>query len=76
MERVKDGRPWSFDHNLLCITEYNRNFTPHKVQFEMEPMWVQLHDLPFGMMNLFHGQRIAQQIGEVVDIDVDLDGLG
>lgn len=71
LERIKDGRPWSFDQNLSCLTEYKRNLTSQKLQFVIKPMWVQLHDLPFGMMNNFHGKGIAQQIGEVLDIDVD-----
>lgn len=39
-------------------------------------MWVQLHGLSFGMMNRAYGNRIENQIGEVIDIDVDKNGLG
>lgn len=33
------SRPWSFDRNLICLTNYNGNLTPQKVQFKREPMW-------------------------------------
>lgn len=67
---------WSFDWSLLCLTKYNKKLTPHQVSFERELMWVQLHGLPFGMMNMTFGNIINILIGEVVDIDVDQDGIG
>lgn len=39
-------------------------------------MWVQLHGLPFGMMNRTCRHRIGKRMGEVINIDVDKDGLG
>lgn len=39
-------------------------------------MWILLNSLPFGMMSRTNGLWIAQQIGEVIDVDVDKDGLG
>lgn len=61
--------------NLLCLTEYSKKLTPQKVSFDKEPMWVQFHGLPFGMIKRSCGYWIAMQIGEELDIDVDTDGL-
>lgn len=39
-------------------------------------MWVQLHNIPFGMMNKVYRERLGKLIGEIIDFDVDKDGVG
>lgn len=39
-------------------------------------MWVQLHNIPLGMMNRVYGEKLEKIIGEILDIDVDLDAIG
>lgn len=58
------------------FSPYNRWLTPQKVCFVSEPMWVQLHSLPLGMMNNFYWKKLGTWIGKVEDIDVDIDGVG
>lgn len=39
-------------------------------------MWVQLHDVPLGMMNRVYDVDLGKTIGEVIDLDVNKDGIG
>lgn len=39
-------------------------------------MWVQIHNVLFGMMNKVHGKILEKTIGEIIEIDVDKDGVG
>lgn len=39
-------------------------------------MWEQIHNLPYGMMNKVYGALLGKAIGEVIEIDVDKDGVG
>lgn len=57
---VQEGRPWSFDRNLLCLTEYDASFIPQSINFFKEPIWVQMHNIPFGMMNKFYGEKLGR----------------
>lgn len=35
-----------------------------------------MHNIPFGMMNKVHGEMLGNTIGEIIEIDVDKDGVG
>lgn len=37
-------------------------------------MWVQMHNLPFRMMNSLYGEKLEKAIGEIIEVDVDKDG--
>lgn len=77
LQKVQDGtRPWTFDQNLLCITNYDRRLSPQQIIFNKEPIWVQLHNIPLSMMNHTYGEKIGKIIGEILDIDVDQDDMG
>lgn len=44
--------------------------------FKREPLWVQFHNLPLGMMNQVYGEKLGRTVGDVKGIDVDTNGLG
>lgn len=76
LKRVQDGRPWTFDQNLLCLTNYDKSVTLHEIKFKKEPIWVQFHKLSLGMMNQVYGEEFEKIVGDVKDIDVDKDRIG
>lgn len=76
LQKVQEGCPWSFNRNLFCIQAYDASLTPSKIQFIREPMWVQLHNIHFGMMNRVFGEILGNKIGEIINIDVDNDKVG
>lgn len=76
VQRVQEGRPWSFDENLFCLKEYDGSLTTNLVKFCREPILVQMHNIPFTMMNRYYGKILGKAIGEIIEVDVDKDGAG
>lgn len=76
LQRVQEGRPWTFDKYLFCFSNYDGLLTPQHIEFNREPMWVQLHDLPLGMMKKLYGEKLGKSIGKVIEVGVDEDEVG
>lgn len=74
--KVQEGRPWTFDRNLLCLAKYDSRLMPKQVDFSMKHMWVQIHNLSLGMMNSIFDKQFEKSIDEVLDLDVDKEGMG
>ncbi|XP_042962426.1 uncharacterized protein LOC122296689 [Carya illinoinensis] len=75
-KKVLHGRPWSFDCHRICLKEFESDLSPIEVQFNLEPFWVQAHNLPFVGMNRQLGERIGEAIGKVHTVEVDDQGHG
>jgi hypothetical protein len=60
MRRVLDGRPWSFDCQILVLNEFDDKTPPTQMAFKQSPFWVQVHDMPLLCMT----KGIAVKIGE------------
>ncbi|XP_042988622.1 uncharacterized protein LOC122316137 [Carya illinoinensis] len=76
MAKVKQGRPWMFDRNLICLEDYNGLVTPEEMGFDKEPIWIQLHNISLGSMTKKVGKNIGELVGEVLEIVVDEEGVG
>lgn len=76
LEKVKQGRLWTFDRSLINSKEYYGMIAPKDIVFEEEPMWIQLHNFPLGGMTKEFGGKIGSMVGEVLVVDVDKEGIG
>ncbi|KAF5465160.1 hypothetical protein F2P56_015189 [Juglans regia] len=76
LQKVMNGRPWTFDCNLLCLTTFDGHVAPKEITFSTESMWIQLHNIPLGAMTQDIGRLIGSNIGLVEDVDTDDDGIG
>lgn len=74
--RVLEGRPWSFDRQILVLQEFDGTSPPSQLVFSHSPFWVQVHEMPLLCMNKAVGIKIGESLGEVEDIDVAGDGDG
>lgn len=74
--RLMGGRPWLFKNYLFLLKMFDEITQPHKMQFEQEEFWVQMHNLPLACMNKSIREQIGNTIGNVVEMDVNEDGLG
>lgn len=59
LQKVLDGGPWTFEQNLLLHHKLEANEDPYQVQLNTTDMWVQVYDLPRGMLS----EKILQSIG-------------
>lgn len=76
MRRVLDGRPWSFDRQIIVLTEFDGSIPPTQMQFSHSPFWVQVHDMPLIFMSKGIGEKIGESMGQLVEVDVAGEGVG
>ncbi|KAK6128791.1 hypothetical protein DH2020_037427 [Rehmannia glutinosa] len=72
--RVIVGSPWLFDIHLLVINEVVTDVKPSTMVFSHCEFWIQLHQLPLGLMNRGFAEYVGNSIGEFIDVDADPSG--
>ncbi|XP_059457118.1 uncharacterized protein LOC132186993 [Corylus avellana] len=75
-KRVMEGRPWSFDRQILVLNDFDGSIPPAQMQFTHSPFWIQVHDMPLLCINKGVGTKIGESLGTLEDIDVAGDGGG
>lgn len=74
--RVLDGRPWSFDRQILVLNEFDGSTPPSQMDFNHSPFWIQVHDMPLLCMNKSVGTKIGRSQGVLEEVDTAGDGTG
>ena len=57
-ERVMEGRPWTFDRQIIVLNEFDGRTPPSKMEFTHSPIWVQVHNMPLLCMNKSVGSKV------------------
>lgn len=71
LQKVIEGGPWTFEQNLLVYHKLEEGEDPHLVPLHKMDIWLQIYDLPTGMLS----ERILQSIGNYVGTFVKTDPL-
>jgi hypothetical protein len=50
-QRVLAGRPWLYDRIILVLNIFDGKTPPLQMVVTHSPIWIQVHDMPFGCMN-------------------------
>jgi hypothetical protein len=74
--RVLDGRPWSFDCQIIVLNEFNGRTPPTQMAFKQSPFWVQIHDMPLLCMTKGIAVKIGESMGRLVEVDLAGEGAG
>ncbi|PNX63855.1 hypothetical protein L195_g053722, partial [Trifolium pratense] len=69
MESVLNGGPWIFDNNMLILERVQLGMQIEQFSLNHVTMWVQVHDLPMGLMKEKVGIPLANYIGSFVEYD-------
>lgn len=72
--KVLDGRPWSFDQNLVLFKEIDGTAQPSNISLTYCPFWVRLYNLPLDSRTERRIRLIGGGLGTV--LDVEFDGIG
>lgn len=72
--RVLKGCLWLFDRYLFTLQKVNPRSIPSSFQPSPCPFWVQIHDLPIGLLNISFSRIAVNEIGKFVEADTDKDG--
>lgn len=74
--RVMEGRPWSFDRQILALQDFDGKTPPAHMTFNSSVFWVQIHDMPLVCMTKSVGTKIGASMGAVEEVEVEEDGIG
>jgi hypothetical protein len=69
MEAVLNGGPWTFDNNMLILEQVQLGMQIEWIPLFHVNMWVQIHDLPMGLMRESVGNKLANYIGAFMEYD-------
>ncbi|KAK6121173.1 hypothetical protein DH2020_045094 [Rehmannia glutinosa] len=73
-QKVIDGSPWLFDKALLALSDASAIQIGSQLNITTCPFWIQLHNVPIGLMNKNFATNVANTIGNYIALDVDSDG--
>ncbi|CAH9111480.1 unnamed protein product [Cuscuta europaea] len=63
------GRPLIFEQNLLILRALSPGDVPLQVPLNEAEFWVQVHNVPYGFMNIGTARRIGNSIGKFISFD-------
>ncbi|KAL0321162.1 UNVERIFIED_CONTAM: hypothetical protein Sradi_5377700 [Sesamum radiatum] len=69
-QRALEGRPWSFDKNLLLLEPIVENVNPDVVDLEWCPFTIHVHDLPLTQHNRNMAEFIGGKIGKFLEYEL------
>ncbi|GAU49142.1 hypothetical protein TSUD_191440 [Trifolium subterraneum] len=69
MEAVINGGPWTFDNYLLILEQIPLELQIESIPLQHMELWVQIHNLPTGLMKEKVGSTLANYIGKFVEYD-------
>lgn len=75
-DRFLQGSPWTFNNHLLMHHCLYKGEDPLTVPLFHVTFWVQIHDLPPGLLTGCIGRQFGNFIGEIVDYDSKAMGRG
>ncbi|XP_041026979.1 uncharacterized protein LOC121267185 [Juglans microcarpa x Juglans regia] len=73
--RVLSGCPWLFDNHLFVLKDFDGEMQPNKIDFDHACLWIQMLNLHLSYLNKEMGELIGRSMGEVMEVDVQEDGL-
>lgn len=66
---VLNGGPWSFDNAMLILALIPQGEDPVQVPLWHLNIWIQIHDLPTGLMSEAVGKQLGDFFGEFLEYD-------
>lgn len=72
IQRVIDGIPWSFNRHLIIFHQLGHKEDPKTILVNFSYFWIQLHNLPYGVVSERLARNLGDFIGEFVKYDAGL----
>ncbi|KAA3477692.1 reverse transcriptase [Gossypium australe] len=69
LKRVTDGIPWFFNNHLLILQKITIGGIPTSLPLVHTEFWVQVHNLPPGLMNVNMAKQFGNFCGQFIDYD-------
>jgi hypothetical protein len=75
-QKVMARRRWSYNRTLLILSDFDGRLALSQMDFTVSPIWIQIHNMPFGCMNREVDFQIGSTLGKVEDVAVAEDDIG
>lgn len=59
-------------NHLMCLQYWNPTITPDEICFDLNPFWIQIHNLPMEVLNNANGRTILQKVVTVIEIELSI----
>lgn len=69
LRKVLDGGPWSFEQALLVVNRLQASENPHMVKLQETEIWVQVYDIPRGLLSENILKSVGDSIGRYIKSD-------
>ncbi|KAG8491825.1 hypothetical protein CXB51_015099 [Gossypium anomalum] len=76
VQRVISGTPWFFNGHLLVLQRIKKGEIPSMLVLSYTEFWIQVHDLPAGMMSELMCKKLGEFLGKFLEYDVSSLALG
>ncbi|KAK5785224.1 hypothetical protein PVK06_039787 [Gossypium arboreum] len=76
MQRVLAGTPWFFNEHLIVLHELKQGEDPLVVPLLSSEFWVQVHDLPPGLMTNLLAKQFRNFLGQFLEYNTTILTMG
>ncbi|MBA0753340.1 hypothetical protein Gogos_021873, partial [Gossypium gossypioides] len=76
IDRVVAGIPWFFNNHLLILQKVPVGGNPAVVELNHTEFWIQVHDLPSGLMSASMAKQFGDFCGRFIEYDTSILTLG
>ncbi|KAE8804326.1 hypothetical protein D1007_19743 [Hordeum vulgare] len=73
-KKALENVPWTFGKDLLVMEDFDPRKTLHEYTFATVLIWVRIYNIPLGMMCKELGEDLAEEIGELMEVEGEEDG--
>lgn len=70
-KKALEEGPWNLSKELLVVTDLDESKALEELEFNFIPIWVQVSQLPLGMMNARTAEALGDEIGVFLEADTD-----
>ncbi|MBA0670775.1 hypothetical protein Goklo_024329, partial [Gossypium klotzschianum] len=70
IERVVAGIPWFFNNHLLILQKVPVGVNPAAMELNHSEFWIQVHELPPGLMSVAMAKQFGDFCGKFVDLNI------
>ncbi|KAH1097127.1 hypothetical protein J1N35_014048 [Gossypium stocksii] len=76
VQRVLSGTPWFFNNHLFILKKIQNDENPLMVDLNSTEFWVQVHELPLGLMFEAMAKQFGAFLGKFLEYDASIPTLG
>ncbi|KAG8490654.1 hypothetical protein CXB51_013877 [Gossypium anomalum] len=76
LQRVISGTPWFFNNHLLILQIVRNGEDPLSILLNFTEFWVQIHDLPYGLMSESMAKQFGEFLGQFIEYDYTIPSTG